>query len=257
MCAAAFMPRSGARIVRTAVTALIGAVVLSMAVSANCCLAGRTAVPSGVLLDALRSNGAQLDMRGSDISDADLQGLSDPAFAEVRSVLLARSGITDAGIRHLRPLDIVELDLYGTQVSDAGLCDLKGLAIERLDLTGTAITDEGLACLSRMPLTRLVLRSTAVSGDGLAYLDGGGISFLDLSFSRATDAGLAAISGWGRLRIIDLSDTPVGDGSLLVLASLPELSQVHISGTGVTPEGIRRFQSERPTVRVFSKHPDR
>lgn len=255
--AAAWMPRSHARAVRTAGTTLIGTVVLSIAGLANCCFAGGTASPSGLLLDALRLSGTQLDLRGSDVSDADLQGLSDPAFEEVRSVLLARSGITDAGIRHLRLLDIVELDLHGTQVSDAGLCVLTGLDIERLDLTGTAITDEGLACLGGMPLTRLVLRNTAVRGDGLAGLDGGGITFLDLSFSRLTDAGLAAVSGWERLRIIDLSETAVGDRGLLVLASLPELSQVHLSGTGVTREGLRRFQSERPTVRVFREPPDR
>jgi Leucine-rich repeat (LRR) protein len=209
------------------------------------------------LYAALRLNATQLDLRGSDVSDADLQALSNPAFAEVESVLLARTRVTDMGVLHLRNLGVRELDLSHTPISDAGLTHLDGLPLEILDLTGTAVTDAGLVHLSRTPLSRLILRNTAISGDGLTHIDGQAISFLDLSFSLISDTGLAEINRWEQLEIIDLSETAITDQGLLQLCAIPNLTQIHISGTRITQEGRERFQACRPSVRVFSKTPVR
>ena len=121
------------------------AIVLLLALAAhfNSVFAGGNASQFEDVYAALRLNATQLDLRGSDVSDADLEVLSNPAFAEVESVLLARTDITDAGIQYLRFLGVKELDLYHTSITDAGLCHLAGIPLERLDLTGTAVTDAG------------------------------------------------------------------------------------------------------------------
>lgn len=236
--------------------ALAAAMLLALLVSADSAH-GSSGGASDVLRRALRLDGTQLDLRGTDVTDADLEGLSDPAFANVTSVLLARTAITDAGIRNLHGLEIELLDLYGTAITDAGLSHLAGLPLEQLDLTGTSVTDEGLVHLSELPLVRLTLRDTAVTGAGLAELDEPAIAFLDLSFSRITSSGVAVIAGWKRLEIVDLSGTSISDEGLLLLLDSPSLSQLNVSDTAVTLEAIRRFEARRPAVRVVSEAPVR
>lgn len=210
-----------------------------------------------ILYGALRLNATQLDLRGTDVVDADLRGLSDPAFADVETALLARTRISDTGVQYLRHLELRELDLFHTPVTDAGLAHIEGLPIEILNLTGTAVTDAGLAFLSEMPLLRLILRNTAIEGDGLAQLGSPAIHFLDLSFSRVTDTNLAVIANWEQLKIIDLSETSITDQGLFQLIEAPKLARVSISGTGVTEEGITRFRILRPSVRLINEAPVR
>ena len=236
---------------------VIAALALALAGYPCSSFAGGNAASSGILYGALRLNATQLDLRGTGVSDADLKELSDPAFADVETALLARTRISDAGVKYLRHLKLRELDLYRTPITDAGLAHLEGLPIEILNLTGTAVTDAGLAFLSEMPLSRLILRNTAVAGDGLAQLGSPTIHFLDLSFSRITDANLAAIADWEQLEIIDLSETSITDKGFLQLLEAPKLAQVHISGTGVTQEGMIRFQIRRPSVKIISEAPFR
>jgi internalin A len=212
---------------------------------------------SAVLHEALRINATQLDLRGTEVSDKDLEGISGPSFAGVVTVLLARTDISDEGMQQLQQLQIRELDVFGTQITDAGLSHLQGLPIERLDLTGTAITDAGFTYLSKMPLSRLILRNTTIKGDGLAQLNGSAIETLDLSFTQTVDRNLATLSDWEKLEIINLSETPVTDSGLLQLVKVSKLTNVYISGTGVTQEGITRFQVLRPSVKVISESPVR
>ncbi|MBL4886165.1 MAG: hypothetical protein JKY95_16740 [Planctomycetaceae bacterium] len=64
----------------------------------------------------------------------------------VQSVDFSRTGITDAGLVHLKGMTNLEyLDLEGTKVSDAGLVHLKGLTgLRRLHLEDTKVTKEGV-----------------------------------------------------------------------------------------------------------------
>ena len=68
--------------------------------------------------------------------------------------------------------EVVEVDLYGTQITDAGLVHLKGLTnLQTLNLDGTKITDAGLVHLKGLTsLETLSLNRTKVTDTGVAEL---------------------------------------------------------------------------------------
>jgi len=67
-------------------------------------------------------------------------------------LVLRGSGVTDAGLVHLKGLtDLEWLALDGRQVTDAGLDHLKGLTnLEHLRLYGTKVTEKGAASLQHV-----------------------------------------------------------------------------------------------------------
>jgi Leucine-rich repeat (LRR) protein len=100
----------------------------------------------------------RLDLSGTQATDAGL-----PLLAKLANLVELRLGstmstlgrldqatlVTDAGLRHLRPLKrLKRLDLSGTQISDAGLKHLLALeSLEYLDLRDTRTTAAGRGAL--------------------------------------------------------------------------------------------------------------
>ncbi|KAL4425767.1 hypothetical protein ABPG75_009783 [Micractinium tetrahymenae] len=113
---------------------------------------------------------------------------------------------------------IRRLDLRDSAFED-GLEALAGASqLTWLDLSGTALTDRHLGDLALLPLRWASFAGTAVGDDGIAQC-------------------LAMTS----LTRLDLSKTRVGDGCWPVLAQLPQLEWLDLSGSRITlgtlPEG--------------------
>ena len=83
------------------------------------------------LVSHLRAQGSQLDLRGTGVTDDELEQLCEPAFRGVSALLLARTKVGDPGLAALSCLRLRELDLQGTRVTDAGLQSLAGRALWR------------------------------------------------------------------------------------------------------------------------------
>lgn len=147
--------------------------------------------------------GVQLDVEHGRVVWVDLGSLSEDAsppmdstlqfvgdLHDVRSVGLAETRTTDAGIRHLRGLKkIEEIDLKGTLVTDEGLSVLSGLkTLETVLLDATSVTDKGVAKLTTLPL----LRTMALYG-----------------CKNVTDKSLEPLSKLKKLEAIDLSYTGI------------------------------------------------
>ena len=68
--------------------------------------------------------------------------------------------------------EVVEVDLYGTQITDAGLVHLKDLTnLQRLYLDQTQVTDAGLVHLKGLTtLTVLDIKNTPITDAGVAEL---------------------------------------------------------------------------------------
>jgi hypothetical protein len=217
--------------------------------------------PAGAAIDLARHlilGGATLDLRGSAVSDEALAALTEPAFAGVRSALLAGTAVSDAGLEHLRALaGLEELDLHRTGVAGPGLGSLAGLPLRRLSLGATAVGDADLARLAGLPLETLVLGGTQVGDAGIAQLRGLPLRRLDLSGTRVTDAGLGALAGLARLEFLDLSGTAVSDRGLLALSVLPGLREVYAAGSRVTAAGAAAAEGRRAGLRVDLTSPSR
>ncbi len=109
----------------------------------------------------------RLNLRDSGVTDADLLGVKADLeqIPDLRQLLLARTRITDIGLRAITNLrSLRTLDLGETAVSDRGLEDLAGLQLTSLNLSGTQITDAGLVILRRQAyLEEVGLCGTKVS----------------------------------------------------------------------------------------------
>ena len=78
-----------------------------------------------------------------------VNSLGEDYFANVVSLNLRHSRVTDEGLRHLEGLQALRgLNLTDTQITDEGLKHLERLeALEWLVLYGTQVTDKGVAQL--------------------------------------------------------------------------------------------------------------
>ncbi len=105
------------------------------------------------------------------ISDEDLARL--PASVNIGYLVLGGSGVTDAGLVHLkRCRGLRWLDLTSTGITDEGLNTLVEIPnLTRLDLTGTRVSDAGLATLAKLPnLEALTLEQTLTTPEGISRL---------------------------------------------------------------------------------------
>lgn len=184
----------------------------------------------------------------------------------LRNIRLRLTKVTDAGLAELVPCrSLTHLDLAGTKVSDAGLIHLTTLPrLEVLGLgvynEGANITNEGLKTIGKLTgLTRLDLSGTKITGEGLAHLKGlqklksltlesTDVAETDLAHleplksleslrlytkHNTTDVAAAYLARLKSLR--DLTDNLyVTDIGVALLASLPHLEKLDLSGEAVT-----------------------
>jgi hypothetical protein len=115
----------------------------------------------------------------------------------LEALILRRSAITDAGLRHLAGFDNLHLlDLGETDVSDAGLKAVAG--------------NRGLTILN--------LDGTQTEGTGLKYLAAcRGLSELNLSHTPVAASAVRALKECHNLNSIDLTDTDVPEDAVAEL----------------------------------------
>lgn len=110
-------------------------------------------------------------LQGAAIKDADIAPVAQ--VPKVAYLHLGKTGITDAGMVHLKGLaELEQLHLEGTRIGDSGLANLKDLKkLTYLNLYNTGVSDAGLAHLAGLTaLKNLYLWQTKVTGAGVAKL---------------------------------------------------------------------------------------
>lgn len=120
---------------------------------------------------AVLSHLVQLDLRGTDIGDAELAHLGTQTGLVFLN--LNNTNVSDAGMTHIGRLTALKsLDLRGAAVGDSGLTQLKSLSeLRELWLYGTKVSDAGLQHLEGLTkLTLLDLHGTDVTPEGVAKL---------------------------------------------------------------------------------------
>ena len=185
------------------------------------------------------------------ITDAGIAKLA--TLPNLKGLKLGRTAITDDGLRHVAKLrELVTLTLPGTKVSDAGVAQLAPLVnLRHLELAQTQVTGSAFESLQSLTkLETLMLDDTKLTNEGAMR----SLQFPRLKNIMVRDAPLTMDSlgriKWPKtLEVINLGGTGLTDDGLMRLAGCPKLRFV-ISGTKVTPEGIKRFQQALPGVQI-------
>ena len=110
-------------------------------------------------------------LQGAAIKDADIAPVAQ--VPKVAYLHLGKTGITDAGMVHLKGLtELEQLHLEGTKIGDSGLAHLKDLKkLTYLNLYNTGVSDAGLVHLAGLTaLKSLYLWQTKVTDAGVAKL---------------------------------------------------------------------------------------
>jgi internalin A len=160
---------------------------------------------------------AGVDLRGSWATDSDLAELA--ALPELKRLDLSLSRVGDRGLRALKSApNIEELNLYfAEQVTDEGMAIVKGWKhLKRLNLRGTKITDNTLEFLASVPT----------------------LESLDIGFAEVTDVGLDRLTSLPNLRELTIAGNKLTDAGVHLLRQLPQLTYLDIGGSQRTDSGL-------------------
>lgn len=181
----------------------------------------------GALDDAALLALEELDLRGAELTDADLYRLA--AFPDLARLSLRGTAITDAGLAALTGLPLTQLDLRGTAVTGNGFALLPVTRLEALHLTDTQVTERDLARLPSLPA----------------------LTTLKLNFLALSDFTVETLAAQPALRHVELDGTGLTDDGLRrLLALLPGIARVEARNTRVSPEFAHELASARPELQL-------
>ena len=164
-------------------------------------------------------------------------------LGRIREARLAGSGITDERLAELAMLpDLETIVLQKTAVTDAGLRHLAGLSkLENLAIRpAPGVTDEGLSHLGRLPNLRSLELTGAPGVTDVARLGGtmAGLESLHVIGSGMTDDGLAGLKEMKRLKHLQIQGAKVTDAGLANVSALGSLESLSLNGTELTDAGL-------------------
>ena len=165
---------------------------------------------------------------------------------KIRSVFLSSGLATDENLRgaaHLPDLTSVRISCSYAGVSPEALSELRRLDhLEKLELRYAAnrpvAVEYGMALARLSNLHTLIISSSEVDLKAVSFLCAlPKLTTLELRACREfNDANVAALMQLRQLEALDLSYTAVSKASLDMLATLPHLQRVTLTGTAITEE---------------------
>ena len=184
---------------------------------------------------------AVIDLSHSRVTDADLVHLR--AFRHFGGISLADTAITNAGLEHLRAVVANRfVDLSRTRITD----------------TSTLFGNSALDQISGLKLSGNRVKSGTVLFTRPQWCP---LQELDLSGTDADDQTVESLpEGLVNLTKLDLSGTDLTDTGLFTLIRFEGLTNLDVTNTKVTPEGVARLKAywkgSRPlTVATKTKGP--
>jgi Leucine-rich repeat (LRR) protein len=182
-----------------------------------------------------------LNLRGTDVTDTSLVYVAD--LSQLKSLDISFTQITDVGLEHLASLaQLEELNLGGNKISGAGLHVLKLLPkLRKLSFYGIQRRNAGW-CWAPV-VTDLELETISLLS-GLEDLNiGYGVA---LGAPRPSDLGPA--DGEAECRIA--GGMRITDLGLARLSKLEKLQHLDLSGSGITPSGLKTLANLRNLRRL-------
>ncbi|MBM3982919.1 MAG: hypothetical protein FJ304_22135 [Planctomycetes bacterium] len=228
----------------------------------------------------------QLWANDTRIGDATLERLGKPG--PQKHIGLARTAVTDAGMKHLAGVAALDFDLSGTGITDTGLAHLEQLGgIKTLNLTGTKVSAPGVKRLqTKFPQCQVKWQPAAVvpAGTDRAAAEavlalGGQVRAAAMSAKEtitdpkqlppgpfvlgyvfietkdqvpaALDAALAACAACKDLHTVVLNGPLVTNDMVARFKDCPKLNRLTVHRTPVTGAGLTPFKAHL-ALRVVS-----
>ena len=179
------------------------------------------------------------------------------ACPRLTELLWTEAVASDQALRTLAACgELKKLRLTGLKTTPETAAILASLpALADLDLSESTLTDADLTALCAAPkLTKLNLYRTQISDTGVENLRplADRLESLNLDATLLTDAGVPALGAFGKLTFLHLGRTAITDAALEGLASLKTLKKLHVTRTGVTPDGAKQLADALPDTEIVS-----
>jgi hypothetical protein len=184
----------------------------------------------------------KLDMPTTNVADDDLAYVENLKALEWIQFGSKCTGLTDAGLAHLRHLvNLKTVSVGGCPITSAGLEHLRDLTkLETLNFRNTQISD--LAPIAHLKELRSLSLSAAPIDSGLGPINGlSKLTVLLLDKSQVTDTGVKALAGLKALQMLNLDHTQITDAALDTIGQLPMLDNLFLNHTSVTDQGLKRL----------------
>ena len=164
----------------------------------------------------------------------------------------------DGALIHLAALHkLSKLHLAGGSVTDSAVAPLAGLRnLKELDLSFTDVTDVGLNHVGRLArLTALNLaHADGVNDAGVAALANlTNTVRLDLEHTGVTAQGLEHLTRLGQLKVLDVSETSIGDEAIPTLVRFVGLEDLNVRDTRVTSRGLGELKRSQLSAKIASE----
>ena len=146
------------------------------------------------------------------------------------------------------------INLSGTRVTDTGIQHLVKFKehVQCLWLRGCAITDAGAEILSRLHRLRaLDIRGTRCTDLCLEYIAKCSLlAFLDLSHTNIKGINFQALCRLNQLTRLRLAGCPLQEEAILVLACIPRLRWLEVSGNMIGSRTLGYLSDKRRDLEI-------
>lgn len=191
------------------------------------------------------------------VTDADLRHLKQ--LPDLKILDLSQTGISESGLLHLNSLpNLIALDLENTSVSDAALERIPDLTrLEVLRLGGTLIGDDGLRHLASLNLLKeLSLSHTAITNRALVVVGRcADLEQLELEQTNVDDDGLSQLIGLAKLQVLNLTGcVHVSNRGVGFLAQCRGLQKLYLGRTSIDDKGISSLQALTSLKQLWLDH---
>ena len=167
------------------------------------------------------------------------------SFPQLRRIELKEASVTDAGLRQLAKLSLLERFYVEVNAGDEGFVCLENMSnLVDLQIENTPVTDRSLVHLAAATgLRRLTLHSSKIDGSGLHHLRCcKQLSYLDFMGSPI-HTGLHSLVELPKLHFVNLSQTLITDDALFPLGGSKSLVSLSLFDTQITDSGLQMLES--------------
>jgi tetratricopeptide (TPR) repeat protein len=201
----------------------------------------------------------RVELAGNGFTDRALEQLPG-LLPRLTDIFLGDSRITEAGLRHLKPMQHLSgVLLESTKFSDKCVPELLELSsLRTLYFNNTSITDEGVRELAALAgLHHVELHSNKrMTEASVRYLDTfPSLQYLYLAGPYATDQAISGREFPRRLKSLSISGSSFSDIGLKSLYGSTALTRLTLSGTDVSPQGVEDFRAAMPNVKDLRYFP--